>query len=57
MVGQPIGEEENERRRLIGELVLFPDLGFHRVWKKGHANDEGDSLCSLAPLMPGPSRH
>jgi hypothetical protein len=55
--GQPIGEEVEERRRMIGGLVLFPDLGFHRVRKEGDANDQCGSLCLLAPFALGPIRH
>jgi hypothetical protein len=55
MGGQPIGEEEEQRRRMIGGLVLFPDLGFHRVRKEGHTNDYCGSLCLLAPFALGPS--
>jgi hypothetical protein len=56
-VGQPIGEEEEERRRMIGGLVLFPDLGFHPVRKKGHANDRDGSLCLSGPLASDPICH
>jgi hypothetical protein len=40
---------------LIGGVVLIPDLGFHQ--KKGHANEQGGSVCLSALLAPGPIRH